>query len=44
MMEVLLADLLLNAFVKHAPRREKNRAKKPLLRINALRKGPVNIR
>jgi hypothetical protein len=43
MMEVFLADLLLNALVQHPSRRKKYRAQKPLLRIKALRKRPVNI-
>jgi hypothetical protein len=43
MMKVFLADLLLDALVQYASRRKKDRAEKPLLRIKALRKGPVNI-
>ena len=44
MLEILLADLLLDTLVEHTPRRQQHGAKKPLFRINALREGPVNIR
>jgi hypothetical protein len=43
MMEVFLANLMLDAFVQDPPRRKKDGTKKPLLRVKALGKGPVNI-
>ena len=43
MMEVFLADLMLDALVQDPPRRKKDGTKKSLLRVKALGKGPVNI-
>jgi hypothetical protein len=43
MMEVFLADLMLDALVQDPPRGKEDGTKESLLRVKALGKGPVNI-